>query len=539
MLTYSLSERKEQPLYEFLYQCIKRDIETGAILPGEKLPSKRKLAQHLGVSLITVEGAYTQLIAEGYVVAKERKGYYASKLLSESFVPSMQSQPTANLLKKNSSHAKVPHSSKVPFGSSYQNKLPSTYFADVTGTEVARGKFPYATWSKSIRDTLSCEPEQALIGNSDAAGSLRLRQVIASYLCSFRGMDVSPECIVVGAGSQVLDNMIVQLLGQQRCYGIESPGYPRLSRLYQANNAELAYIPLDEKGVVVSALDASKVSVMHVMPSHQFPTGIVTPISRRYELLAWASEGNERYLIEDDFDSEFRLTGRPIPSMQSIDTQGKVIYTNTFSKTLGPAFRLGYMVLPQALKEQFDKKLSFYSCTVSAVDQLALARFIEQGDYERHVNRMRTYYRSLRDALIVTLMNSSFAPRLSLHSQDSGIHFVMELQTSKPEQQLAQTLRSRGINIAPLSEFYFDEALDEGMDETSCHHINSIHHTNAALYSNLAHHSPATHHKNQTCHNNSTRRNNVSSLGARFLVSYSGLAKEAIPKMVKIMEEVF
>lgn len=522
MLTYSLSDRKEEPLYEFLYRQIKRDIETGEIASGEKLPSKRSLAQHLGVSLITVEGAYTQLIAEGYVVSKERKGYYASKVPSELLLNSKQTAPTekaptSKTVKNNGTHGSINrydgpvklNNATTVSQPSRQNKSTNTYFADLTGSEVARGKFPYAVWSKSIRDALSCESEQALIGNSDAAGSWRLRQVIAKYLHSFRGMDVNPECIVIGAGSQVLDNMIIQLLGQQRCYGIENPGYPRLSRLYQVNSAVLVYIPLDEKGVIVDALGASKVSVMHVMPSHQFPTGIVTSIGRRYELLAWASENNERYLIEDDFDCEFRLTGRPIPSMQSIDTQGKVIYTNTFSKTLGPAFRLGYMVLPQRLKEQFDKKLSFYSCTVSAVDQLALARFIEQGDYERHINRMRTYYRSLRDALISALMNSSFASRVSFYSQDSGIHFVMQVQTNKPEQMLAQALRARGINIASLSEFYFDEA-SWSKKLSACH---SAHH--------------------------SAEHNKTSLSRARFFMGYSGLAQEAIPSVIKTMEEVF
>ena len=490
VLTYSFNERKEEPLYEYLYKEIKHDIEQGIIAPGEKLPSKRAFSRHLGVSLITVEGAYTQLIAEGYVISKERKGYYANSVLPEPTLTTQRHrQNSFKPFLKNKFQGALSRESK----SEKREEKPS-YFADLTGSEVARGRFPYGSWSKSIRDALSCESEQVLIGNSDTAGSRRLREVLANYLYSFRGMEVDPECIVIGAGSQILDNMIIQLLGQMHTYGIENPGYPRLQQLYRANRVNLVCLPLDDKGVVTEALYGSDVSVMHVMPSHQFPTGLITPISRRYELLAWASEG-DRYLIEDDFDSEFRLTGRPIPSLQSIDKQGRVIYTNTFSKTLGPAFRLGYMVLPHALKERFDKTLSFYSCTVSAVDQLALARFIEQGDYERHVNRMRNYYRALRNKLISELMKSSFSSRISLYSQDSGIHFVMHVETKEQEQRLALELQKRGVNIVSLSEFYLDATMAKNKE--------------------------------------------TSSGRARFLMSYSGLSEEAIPKVISVMEEVF
>lgn len=276
----------------------------------------------------------------------------------------------------------------------------------------------------------------------------------------------------------------------------------RLSRIYEANNVELSHIPLDENGIDMASVVESSADVLHLMPSHQFPTGIVTSIGRRYELLGWASAKDNRYLVEDDYDCEFRLTGRPIPSLQSIDATGKVIYANTFTKSLGPAFRIGYLVLPPELADRFRRELGFYSCTVSAIDQLALARFIESGDYERHVNRLRTYYRSVRDALVSAFQASSFSERVSIEEQDAGIHFIMGIsidakmpevrksapqghatryrfddvatenakdccQTASPvaesrwEREFVDAAQGRGVRIVPLSLFYGKSAAPE------------------------------------------------------------------------------
>ena len=292
------------------------------------------------------------------------------------------------------------------------------------------------------------------------------------------------------------------MLGRNLHYGVEDPGYLRLSRIYEANNVELSHIPLDENGIDMASVVESGADVLHLMPSHQFPTGIVTSIGRRYELLGWASAKGNRYLVEDDYDCEFRLTGRPIPSLQSIDATGKVIYANTFTKSLGPAFRIGYLVLPPALADRFRRELGFYSCTVSAIDQLALARFIESGDYERHVNRLRTHYRSVRDALVSAFQTSSFSERVSIEEQDAGIHFIMGISTdiktpevrnsalqghamryrfddvaaenandchqpagpaaeSRWEREFVDAAQGRGVRIVPLSLFYSKSAAAE------------------------------------------------------------------------------
>lgn len=533
MLTYSFSNKGELSMYEYLYRCIRSDIEAGVIAPGEKLPSKRSFARHLGVSLITVEGAYSQLIAEGYLRAEPRRGYFACDLNSSGVTsgrkPSLlgvgssslaTAYPTDGDLLPEEGLAQAyaslaaagrPRGGRIDAGVQSATLASSSggngfndeaVFADFTGSSVPLGMFPYAAWAKSLRDALTRESERMLVGETGFAGALRLRKAIADHLRGFRGMEVDPECIVVGAGSQVLYNWLVQLLGRNLHYGVEDPGYLRLSRIYEANNVELSHIPLDENGIDMASVVESSVDVLHLMPSHQFPTGIVTSIGRRYELLGWASAKDNRYLVEDDYDCEFRLTGRPIPSLQSIDATGKVIYANTFTKSLGPAFRIGYLVLPPALADRFRRELGFYSCTVSAIDQLALARFIESGDYERHVNRLRTYYRSVRDALVSAFQASSFSGRVSIEEQDAGIHFIMgisidakmpEVRKSAPqghatryrfddvatenpkdccqpaspvaesrwEREFVDAAQGRGVRIVPLSLFYSKNAAPE------------------------------------------------------------------------------
>ena len=492
MLTYSFSSKGELSLYEYLYRCIRTDIETGAIAPGEKLPSKRSFARHLGVSLITVEGAYSQLIAEGYLRAEPRRGYFACDLSSSgvalgckpSFSGVRRSSvgaacstdgsllPEEGLAQAYASLAVVGQRSESGLEAGGRSAVPpvgisdeggtngKAAFADFTGSSVPLGMFPYAAWAKSVRDALTRESERMLVGETGFAGALRLRKAIADHLRGFRGMEVDPECIVVGAGSQVLYNWLVQLLGRNLRYGVEDPGYLRLSRIYEANDVALSHIPLDENGIDMASVVDSGADVLHLMPSHQFPTGIVTSIGRRYELLGWASAKGNRYLVEDDYDCEFRLTGRPIPSLQSIDATGKVIYANTFSKSLGPAFRVGYLVLPPALADRFRRELGFYSCTVSAIDQLALARFIESGDYERHVNRLRTYYRSVRDALVSAFQRSSFSGRVSIEEQDAGIHFIMGISTD------IKTLEVRNsVSQGHAMRYRFDDAAAENADD--------------------------------------------------------------------------
>lgn len=351
---------------------------------------------------------------------------------------------------------------------------PLPLIADFTGAARVRGVFPYDAWARAMREVLSSETEESLLAESSSAGSPRLRKALADYLRQSRGMAVDPGQIVVGAGAQVLYNLVVQLVGRDRVFAVEDPGYLRLTRIYHANGVSHRHVPLDRDGVRVDALEATDADVVHVMPSHQFPTGLVTPIARRYELLGWAARKSGRLIIEDDYDFEFRLAGRPIPALQSIDASGTVIYVNTFSKSLGPMFRVGYLVLPAELAERFVSELGFYSCTVSTIEQLALARFIERGDYERHVNRVRAHCRSTRSQLIAALGESSLASRIRLEATDSGLHFLLGValgegrpdegvrpdkgdvlapNPSDAEASFARSARNEGVALAPLSDF--------------------------------------------------------------------------------------
>lgn len=470
MLTYSMGDRGNESLYVHLYRCIRRDIESGVIAADQRLPSKRALAEHLGVSVITVEGAYGQLQAEGYIEARPRRGYYASALA-----------PCG--VKARACWTAQPELEQpgVSGGST---------FVDCTGATPGRGVFPYTLWAKVVREVLTSESEDALLRETSSAGSPRLRAAIASYLRDSRGMEVDPACIVVGAGAQVLYNVVVQLLGRHQRYAVENPGYPRLTAIYRANDVDLVHVPLDAQGMSIDALASSGARVAHIMPSHQYPTGIVTPVGRRYELLAWASEKDARYIIEDDYDCEFRLAGRPIPSLQSIDACDRVIYANTFAKSLGAAFRLGYLVLPAPLMRLCSEKLGFYSCTVSVIEQLALARFIEEGHYERHVGRARTRYRKTRDALIAALRGSSFGDRLSIEGADGGLHFLMEIGgCGCGDVAVARRARREGVLLAPLSTY--GEGMDMGREDPD---------------------------------------------RCRFVMSYSGIEQESIPQLITGLE---
>lgn len=443
MLAYDMSERGEFSRYEYLYRCIRDDIATGSIAPGDRLPSKRELARRLGVSLITVESAYAQLIAEGYVIARQRRGYYAAEL-PDAYSP-LQASALSNL------EPRVAESREP-------DPPANTVLADFSQPTTQERSPAAALWGRALRNALAHEPEGELFGSQPAQGNLRLRRAIAAHLHESRGMTVDAGNVVIGAGAQVLYVLIAQLLGRGRTIAVEDPGYPKLASIYSACGAPVRFIPLDHDGMDARTLRGSDAVIAHIMPSHQFPTGRVTSIARRYELLSWASQAPDRFIVEDDYDREFRLSGMPIPPLASIDAQGRVIYVSTFSKSLSSALRMAYMVLPAQLARAFEGSLGFYASTVSTIDQVTLARLFESGEYERHLNRYRKQQRDLRDALIKAIRTSGFGSIARIEEADSGLHFVLALETSRSEEDVAGRAAADGVVLAPLSRYLHDTA---------------------------------------------------------------------------------
>jgi len=427
MRTYTFADRDGLPMYEYLYRCIRRDILSGELAAGEKLPSKRALAQHLRVSVITVENAYAQLIAEGYVYTREKRGYYVAEVEVGGTVP-------------------------APRTDAPETDVKTAWFADFRTNRTPPERFPFSVWARLMRQVLT-ERDPELLLPMPAEGALPLRQAIAEYLRQFRGMAVSPDCIVVGAGTEYLYNLIVQLLGRDKRYAVEDPGYGAIARVYAACGAPCVPVALDGAGLSVTELRASGADVVHISPGHHFPTGIVTPVVRRQELLAWAAEQPGRYVIEDDYDSEFRFSGRPIPAMQSIDTAGRVLYMNTFSKSLAPSVRISYMVLPPQLLARFRERLGFYACTVPSFEQYTLAKFIAGGYFEQHLARMKKYCRQQRDAVIEAIRESALGGIARVREADAGLHFILEVDTPYTDAELVQRAADRGIRVSCLSEY--------------------------------------------------------------------------------------
>lgn len=431
MLTYALHPDSKTPLYEQLYEHVKADLLQGVLKSGERLPSKRKLAEHLGVSVVTVETAYGQLAAEGYVRSVEKRGYFAAQI--------------DEVLPRPAPAAFVPDDEPEP-----------ECFMDLKSNHIDAGQFPFSVWAKMMRDAL-LEQDKRLLLPLKYNGVPELRGAIADYLYQARGMQVHPEQILVGAGTEYLYNLLIQLLGRERLYAVEDPGYRTVARIYQVNGASYVPIPIDRQGLSVRALENTNVDVVHISPSHHYPTGIVMPVARRQELLRWAAAEPDRYIIEDDYDSEFRFVGRPIPTLFSADEGERVIYINTFSKTIAPSIRISYLILPPHLLARYREQLGFYACTVPSFEQYTLARFIESGSFERHIARMKKRYRLRRDEVIAAIRNSPLAGRCTVYEEDAGLHFLVRADTSLSDETLKARSLERGIRISCLSDYVYRE----------------------------------------------------------------------------------
>lgn len=435
MLSLPFTPSGKEPLYQQLYRTIREEIQSGRLQTGAKLPSKRQLAQELKLSVVTVEGAYSQLVAEGYIQSQDRRGFFVLPVQ----VNGGQSTPQSF----SQSIEALPHSSQ-----SYP------YDFATSGGDAA--SFPFATWAKLSREVLSTG-SQSLLSAAHPQGIPELREAIVKHIYQFRGIQVSPEQVIVGAGSEFLSTLLVQLLGPEGGYALEDPGYAKIARIFQASGAQVHPVPLDRHGLRVDKLEESGARIVHVTPSHHFPLGIVMPVTRRWELLDWAARGEERYIIEDDYDSEFRFSGKPIPALQSLDRKGHVIYLNTFAKSLAPSLRISYMVLPPKLLERYRRELLFYSSTVPSFEQHTLALFMERGHMERHIARTRNRYQLRCAAMTEAAKAAGLGDICAFSASNAGLHLLMTVRSKLPQQELTRLALEAGVKLYPLDSYFLCE----------------------------------------------------------------------------------
>ena len=427
-LTTALDAASGVPLYEQLYRSLAAEMRTGAVPAGTRMPGKRRLAAELSVSVNTVDAAYQMLAAEGYLEARERSGFYVQEYLA---------------LPESAAPAAPPKAEAVP------KQRPIRY--DLSTRGVDPGLFPFRTWARLQKELLYSSPE--LLTHGDAQGDLALRQALAGYLEEYRGVRCGAHQIVVGAGLEYLLGLLAPLLPGPAA--VENPGYPRAKQVLENNGVACCCLPVDEDGLSIRALSDSGAAVCYVTPSHQFPTGVTMPAGRRAELLHWAARcPGRRYIIEDDYDSEFRFDTRPLPSLQGMaGADGPVVYLSTCSRSLAPSIRIAYMVLPEQLLPAWHAKYRLYSGTVSRFEQQTLARFITGGYFTRHLARERVAYKARRDALTAALQEAFAPEELHLTGLHTGLHLLAELRDPPPDDALRAAAEAEGVRLSLLSDY--------------------------------------------------------------------------------------
>jgi GntR family transcriptional regulator/MocR family aminotransferase len=420
--TFSLNPSEKKPLYEQLYEYIALQIREKKFEENERMPSKKALSAHLGISVNTVETAYEILVQEGYLKSAPRSGFYVQRI-----EPPINSSPIE--IEDELSERKI-------------------YKADFRTNAVDINSFPYSTWVKLSKEVMYGNPE--LLNSGEVKGDYELRENIAKYLHEFRGVNCSPRQIIVGAGIEYLIMILTELLGKNRNYAIENPGYEKIEKILKNSGCNVNYIDLDEKGISAKMLDDTASDTVYITPSHQFPTGIIMPIDRRIELLNWASASDNRYIIEDDYNSEFNFSKRPITALQGIFDSENVIYLNTFSRILAPSIRIAYMVLPKKLLSVYEERFYRYSSTVPRFEQHTLNRFISENYLSRHLNRVKNIYRKRRDLLIEVLKSLPFDIEIS--GEKAGLHLLFKSSAAADILNIAEKY---DIKLYNSDDYYF------------------------------------------------------------------------------------
>ncbi len=426
--------------YYTLYCDIRGDILRGKLKSGERLPAKRELAKDLGVSVVTVQLAYEQLLAEGYVTSRERSGYFVESVLPQENIRTGQKE-------RGFSSGKPPAPAGGRGRLQTEAEGSAEYTADFVKGATPAKLFPFSVWAKLTRAVLA-DCGEHLLERVPCDGDAELKAEIAAYLYRSRGVDADPRYVVIGAGAEYLYGVIVQLIGRDKLYAVENPGYATISGTYALNGARFAPVTVREEGVSMGELKKINADVLHISLSHQFPTGVITPAYSRSRLIEWAL-GADRYVIEDDYDSEFRLSGRPLQSLFSLCPE-RVIYMNTFSKTLAPSMRMGYMVLPPALYEKFLRLFSSSANVVPLFEQKTLAAMLKDGYFERHLSRLKKYYRGIRRLTLETL--EKLFPGCEIYDTQGGPHLLAKLSDGNGG-DINDAAERLGVRVKRLSDY--------------------------------------------------------------------------------------
>ncbi|MCI7304269.1 PLP-dependent aminotransferase family protein [Ihubacter massiliensis] len=421
------------PLYEQIYAAFVREILTGALAAGDRLPATRKLAEELSVGRNTVDKAYQQLAAEGYIESRIGSGFLVCKI-------PLQLDAGAPA-----------HSRSREEGPLY--KMPARY--DFAYGSVDNSVFPHGQWRKSVNNALTTMELNPAIQYPCRQGEPALRLEIARYLQRSRGVVCDPDQMVITCGQQHSMEMIANIFENTgKRFAMEEPGYDGIRAIFANHRFQLQPVPVESDGISMTAVEKLDTDLLYVTPSHQFPTGAVLPVGKRRQLLSWAQETNT-YLIEDDYDSELRYYTNPIPALQSLDIHDRTIYTGTFSKSLAPSMRTAYIVFPKSLIPAYKAYYQRYNAQVSPLHQLALADFISGGHYERHINRLRTVYRKKQAALLFAL-EEIFGDSVSVCGGGAGIHLLLDIKSPFSQDQLIERAESIGIRFYSTQILYID-----------------------------------------------------------------------------------
>lgn len=416
------------PLYEQLYRQLRQQVVDGTLAAGRKLPSRRAMAQMLGISVNTVDAAYSQLVSEGYVEARPRSGFVVCR------VDAVQ---TVRLC-------------PPPSASAAPDEEPCA--VDFSPGSIGAEQFPLTVWQRLTREVLS---DRKWLQRGDPQGDPGLRQAIADYLQRARNVRCTAGQIVIGSGTEGLITLLGLLLDRQIPFAVENPVYNRSHQILAGMGHPVVPAEVDKQGVMVEPLEALDSAVVYTTPSHQYPLGICMPMARRVKLLNWCAGGRFRYLLEDDYDSEFRYDARPVPPLHSIDQNQRVIYLGTFSGTVAPSLRIGYMVLPPELLGRYREQSLPFSCQVPTAEQMVLREYMVQGHFEKHLNRMRTYYKKQRLLLLEALEVK--LPRVQIIGEAAGHHLTIRVPGKRSQQWLCQRALAEGVKVYPISRYFMGQ----------------------------------------------------------------------------------